>query len=279
MKFSSKTLWKAMFLSSLSLPVFADIRDPGIEYCNSNGGCGFYSIAESILDTCFKEPTKAGCKAFNDQLALNYQKKTDVSANYVEKAKVKEEVAKCIGEDSNSDYCQGIKGEITKKYTLTTSCSTNNSTSSQCTAQELNNKVSLCIDPNSTEFGKNECADLRNQVIDTKYLSKIPSHSYLVLSEQKGSDALYLGSANPTNRTNPNSAPTQIILQSDLDTLRNSFSQEDKNNRLTFKWIFGLKGDYAPASKCGVVIGLKNFNLEAMNAKESEIICNLDKTQ
>ncbi len=309
MKFSSKTLWKAMFLSSLSFPVFADINDPGIAYCKGLGGCGsdgiFEQIAQSIFDTCTKEPSKKGCQQFNQKLNNDYLKKTEV----------KNEVLKCIPDGSNfgSPQCQDIRdnaidakyesrakveqcidnGKVNVDAGSNTFCNdtiqkkisakyppssnTNSGTSPQCTAQEISNKVSQCINnssENKNNFDSTECADLRNKVIDSKFIWKENAQSYLTTPSTKGADALYLGTHYPTNGNNTETAAT---LFRDISTV----TQEQKNGRIFFKWVSGLKPEKQnkelksvdlaqdAESLCGVVMALNGSDV-------NNIICKTD---
>jgi len=355
MKFSSKTLWKAMFLSSLSLPVFAAIEDPGIAYCMDLGGCGtnsitnsiFKQIAESIFDTCNKEPNKDGCQQFNQKLntALNNEVskcidnnpanktifdssscieiRNKINTKYLWKDGNDNQVKKCIDDgyldgvdckttvtnkvqgcinskDDNDKYCVGIKNTITATYTLTKDCNntTNNNTSS-CKDTDVFQKVEECIvnnnsNPNHPQynqivFNSDKCIYLRDNLIDHYYLSKTPAHSYFVISDQAGDDALYLGTFNPTSSQNKGTTtPTYKLVgtqgKGELNDFKNSpdNKREDKEQRLVFEWVYPVEYDAItkemrnPKNGCGVVIGLKEHSQANLNVKRDQIVCKAD---
>ncbi len=305
MKFSSKILWKAMFLSSFSLPSFAAIEDPGIAYCERAGGCGseavFKQVAESIFDTCTREPNKDGCQQFNNKL----------NADYVKRTSLKDEVLKCIPDGSNfgdpncgkvrddaidtkyesrakveqcidngkvdvnagsNTFCsETIQKKISSKYPQ---CSNTNGGASSCTSEQISVEVSQCLDKNNKNFGEDKCDKLRNNVIDTKYIWKEHAQSYLTTPSTKGANALYLGTHFPTNRGNQETAATLF-----RDIM--SVTQEQKNGRISFKWVSGLKPESQTKdittldltkdteSLCGIIIALTGSDV-------NNIVCKTD---
>jgi len=178
-----------------------------------------------------------------------------------------ESVFDTCAKDPNKDGCKIFNDKLVNDYQKKVDLEKD-----YVKKSEIPSEVSKCLE-GGTNFTTDVCADIRNNVIDRIYIPKKMAQSYVIFPpSSKGSDALYLGSINPTNPTNPDTVGTFIKSLDDFNKL-NEIKAD--TGRLSFKWITGLDVQGNPTSKCGVVIGLK-LKDTPLNADENSIICKTD---